>query len=266
MIASQPFLRATLAIAATGGFVSSLELLAIRDAFRENGLLSWRVVRLDRPKVMGLLGIFGFLMKWPGIQALIAARSVAALVCAIWCMRGPAPLSLIAVYMVLGFLLTLRAPLLVDGAERMMNVAVVTCFLAGCVGGEPAGRIGLCFLAAQLSLAYSTSGIVKIGVSGWKRGRLPREILSTVSFGRGNLHASLSLRPHLGRSLALGLIVGELLWGFAPWVPPRLAFSLIACALLFHLTAAAVMGLNTFLFAFTAAFPAAVYTSLTLYS
>jgi ABC-type Co2+ transport system permease subunit len=64
---------------------------------------------------------------------------------------------------------------------------------------------------------------------------------------------------------ACAVACGEIAVSLAPWSPPKVALVLLAGAAFFHLIAATAMGLNTFLFAFPALFPAAMYVSRTLY-
>jgi hypothetical protein len=69
----------------------------------------------------------------------------------------------------------------------------------------------------------------------------------------------------LAALLATLFVFGELFGSLAPWLPPPYALDLLLCAAAFHLVTAVAMGLNTFVPAFVATFPAALYTSHLIY-
>jgi hypothetical protein len=266
MIAAGPFIRAAIGINAAGGVVSALELGRLYRVFQDAGLLSWQVWRLRRRRaVQPVLRLGGSIFAWPGIMGLLSVRIASALACLVCASLGPVPVPLLATYVATGYLLMLRTPRAADGAAQFMHITAVACLVTVISSGSLAGEMGLFFLSAQLSLAYAVSAIVKIVSPGWRSGRFLAEIFATGTLGRQSVHEFLTSRPQRAKWASRVVISGELLCSLAPWSPPRMAWLLLAGAASFHVAAAAVMGLNMFTFAFGAAFPAAIYTSLILY-
>lgn len=266
MTAAAPFLRAVIAINTAGGLISALELLRAHRAFQDDGIFSWKVAQLRRRRaVRAVLRLSRSLLAWPGIVILLSSRVAAALACIVCACLGPVPAPLLAAYVLVGCLLLLRTPYAADGSEQFMHITAMACLVAAVAPGSLAGAIGLFFLSAQLSLAYATSAIVKIVRSEWRNGRFLVEIFATETFGRRPVWEFLASKPQWAKRAAQIVIYGELLCSLAPWSPPHIAWALLACAALFHVAVGATMGLNMFVFAFAAAFPAAIYTSRILY-
>jgi hypothetical protein len=90
--------------------------------------------------------------------------------------------------------------------------------------------------------------------------------MSTQTFGNERLYRFLANNPQMAILASAAVYGGEILVAFAPWVPSPVGLMLLGSGLVFHLLVALTMGLNTFLFAFAAAYPAALYTSNLLYS
>jgi hypothetical protein len=266
MTAAAPFLRAVIAINSAGGLVSALELLRAYRAFQDDGLFSWKVARLRRRRaVRPVLSLGRHIFSWPGILALLSCRVATALACIVCACLGPVPALLLAAYVVTGCLLVLRTHHAADGAEQFMHITAMACLVAVISRGSLAGEIGLFFLSAELSLAYATSALVKIVRSEWRSGQFLTEIFASETFGRRWAFKFLTARPQRAKWTSQVVIYGELLCCLAPWSPPHMAWALLAGAALFHIGVGVTMGLNMFVFAFAAAFPAAVYTSRVLY-
>jgi hypothetical protein len=266
MIDAGPFLRAVIGINAAGGLVSALEFLPVHRAFRDDGLLSWKVARLRRRRaVRPVLSLGRYVFDWPGIFGLLSVRIAGALACIVFACLGPVPAPVLAAYVAAGCLLLLRTPRAWDGAAHFMHITAAACLVAVISRGTLAGEFGLFFLSAQLSLAYATSAVVKIVRSEWRSGLFLTEIFATETFGRRWAFEFLTARPQRAKWASRMVIYGELLCCHAPCSPPHIAWALLACAALFHIGVGVTMGLNMFVFAFAAAFPAAVYTSRILY-
>jgi hypothetical protein len=219
---------------------------------------------LRRRAVQPVLSLGGSILAWPGILGVLLVRAVSALACILCACLGTVPVPLLALYAMIGCLLVLRTPLAVDGGDQFMHITAVACLVIVASNGSLASRIGLFFFAAQLSLVYATSAAVKMASPGWTSGRFLPEIMATGTLGRPSAYAFLTVGRR-AKWVSRLVIYGELLCCLAPWSPPRIAWILLASAALFHIVVAAVLGLNTFTFAFAATFPAAIYTSRILY-
>jgi hypothetical protein len=118
---------------------------------------------------------------------------------------------------------------------------------------------GLSYLAIQAATSYFIGGFVKLKSASWRAGQaLPAFMLSSV-YGRNSL-----LQGHR----AAGLLASWLLIVFECTFPLAL-FDVKLCALylvtamVFHAANFAIFGLNRFIWAWLAAYPAIVYFSAT---
>lgn len=196
--------------------------------FETNAMTGVSLVRL----VAGL----ALLLPLPPAAAL-AALAVTAACCAILAIR-------------------LRAS---DGADKMGVVATGAAMLValGLVLGDPwLSFAGLLWGGGQLAIAYCASGLTKLALPVWRSGRAMADSMAAYHFGHRHAHA---VARHRGAALALswGLMLAETLFPLALLAPPELLLGVLALFALFHLGMAVIMGLNTYIWAFAAAYPAA---------
>jgi len=260
-------LRATEFLVAIGAAVSASELLALHEALRNDGLLSWRVHRLTHPKISRLLAMLGLdrCFQHPGVLGFLAVRLLAGvLVAASICLRWPSR----AEFYVLSattLLFNLRCPEGNDGSDQMSLLILIAASLGELVHTSLSYRVVLFFIAAQSSLSYGTSGLLKVREQGWRNGRFVTEILATSSFGNRELMHR--FRRHRPLRVTAGWLVafGDCLLAFAAILPPLVCIPLLLFGVCMHLGIARILGLNTFLWAFVATYPAVLFVSLTLY-
>lgn len=151
-----------------------------------------------------------------------------------------------------------------EGADHMVLILLVSTMVYYIAPGALAKRSVLWFIAAQSLLAYFTAGIVKARHSRWTKGSAMRQILSTDLFGNRPLADLFSRRTWLGPLLCWAVIVFECLLPLLVFTGPAGCIAFLCMGLVFHLTIAAIQGLNLFVFAFAASYPALLVTSLDL--
>jgi hypothetical protein len=158
-----------------------------------------------------------------------------------------------------GILLAYRFPYSRLGADDMTTIVTVGLLVAAAFPSPSWRALGLSFIAAQTCLCYITSGVGKLTSPVWRNGTAIRGVLSTTTYG--STRAAQLLRGWRMPVLFVGwaVIVFELLFPLALVAPSSLMFSLFAIGAIFHLGNALVMGLNTFLWTFLAAYPAVWY-------
>jgi hypothetical protein len=260
-------LRATEVLAATGAVVTTAELFALRSALRDDGLLSWRAHRLYHPRLARSLERLrvGTLLSYPAVLVLLGIRLLAALSLIIAAVSGRfvgPPLYLLTA---LGLVFTLRNSSGNDGSDQMTLIVLVALSCAQLIDTQLAGQTSVIFIAAQSSLAYGTSGLLKAKERGWRDGTYVTEILATSSFGNRTLlrlfRTNYLVRVWSGRLVAYG----DCLLCVAVLLPPQACVLALALGVCLHLGIAGVLGLNTFLWAFLATYPAVIYVSSLLY-
>jgi hypothetical protein len=264
---SDAMLRTVELLLAIGAAVSSLEELHIRDALRDHGLLSWRVHRLSRPSVARLVDRLGIetLFGYPGILALIILRFVSSLALILCAAFGRSTTALLLILTVTTLAFTLRSPEGNDGSDQMSSIALVALALTKVAHTNFGRSAALAFIAAQASLAYGTSGFLKITERGWRNGMFVMDILRTSTFGHRGLLQFLEHKRSLATPLGCGIALGDCALSCAVLLPPRECILLLSFGVMFHVGIAMILGLNTFLWSFVATYPAILWSSMSIY-
>lgn len=258
MIDTTYSLGLTARLAAVGLFIGSCELLARPLTLGPQGLLSWEVARLRSPWLArGRRGwLLDRLMTAPGVDAICVARIAASLVVIVapvaWSVTTPALLFLTAT----SLLLMLRTPYGNDGADQMLLIVVIAVTSARLSGSNEVADIVAAFVAAQALLAYATSGIGKLAGSEWRNGKGIVGIMRTTTYGVPRFAHMLDRWPALAVALSWSVIVTEIAFPLVLLAPDSWVPIWLLGGLMFHVSCAAVMGLNTFVWAFLSTYPA----------
>ena len=259
--------RATEFLVALGASVATLELLTIHKALRDDGLLSWRVHRLSHPRISRLLALLRFdrCFQYPAVLTLLAIRLLAGILVAVSiCLRWPFRPELYLL-VATSLLFNLRCSEGNDGSDQMSLFILISASLGEAVHTLHSYEAVLFFIAAQSALSYGTSGFLKVREQGWRNGQFVTEILATSTFGNREL---LNLfRKHRPIRVIVGCMVafGDCLLALAAFLPPLLCAALLFFGVCMHIGIARILGLNTFLWAFVATYPAALFVSVTIY-
>jgi hypothetical protein len=261
-------LRATKVLASIGVLISSLELLARPDLLADSSLLSWPVVRLrHRWTSHGRMGrAADSLLAYPGLRWLFGARALAAaaliVVPAPIPVPGPVHVLLLCIVVASMAIQPLRTPFGGEGSDQVSLIVFTTLLLVSLRPTATAMQLGLWFIALQGCLAYFVSGIYKVTGPMWRDGTGLIGVLGTRTFGNPTLATWLGAHARTTRWLSRGMSLSETLFPLVLLAPSSwLPFFLIG-GVAFHLTCAVVMGLNCFVWAFVATYPAITYVVL----
>lgn len=249
-----------------GAVVTTLEMLSIRSAFRDEGLLSWRVQRLTHPLVWFLrrLGMDA-LLGYPGVLGLICVRLSSALAVIAAAAGGRSTTAPLAVLAFTTVLMTLRSSPGNDGSDQMTAIVIAAATLSEAVGTPLARSAGLVFIAGQASLAYATSGLLKVLEKGWRDGTFVSAVLTTSSFGNRRILALVKAFPAAGKVLGWCVGFGDCGLALAAVLPTCGTLLVLGYGVGLHLGISAVLGLNTFFWSFAATFPAILWVSAALH-
>ena len=259
-------LEAVTRLTALASLVVSIEYLSRPAPLRDDGLMSWLVGRLRAPWLAsGLIGaLLHAVLRYPvflGVLSLRAAVCLALTFGPSWVVFDSVALWLAAI---LCGLTWLRSDYGHDGADQMSWI----CHFALAIGSLwPAGFVQssvLWFIAAMLAHAYVTAGVAKALSPGWRSGAYLPDVIGTKTYGLAALGDVLRARPVVARAASLSVIVWECTFPLIFVTPLPYAWAFLAVGVVFHLTNALVMGLNTFLLAFLATYPAVVQCRLRL--
>lgn len=144
-----------------------------------------------------------------------------------------------------------------NGGSDKMVLLITTCVMAAHLFPTMA-EVALAYLAVQLVLSYAVSGWVKLRNTEWRDGTALAEVFAFSIYTNSEDLRALGQRPAMMRGASWGVI------GFELAVPLALVSQITLCAALgvaalFHLTNALLFGLNRFVWAWIAAFPALIW-------
>lgn len=245
-------------IACVAVLISSLEWLAPPSKLRPESLLaaeafgSTRLERLWRPH---------------GLRALFVLRAACALTFLACVTLGHdnalARASVLGAGM-LSLPIRWRPPVgalaAVDGAEHMLTAVLLAIGPTFLLPSPWVLQVALAFIAAQVSLEYLAAGWAKATrFGGWARGPYLLQVFANRNYGHPSAAALLRHHPAAAGLMSGAVIVLEIALPLALVLPTPFAEGLLLAGLAFHAGTAVIMGLNTFVLAFSSTYPAILY-------
>ena len=145
-----------------------------------------------------------------------------------------------------------------DGADQMVFVVLVAATLGTICRSQ---RSAVFFLAGEVTLAYLVAGLYKVSSPYWKRGRALLLITQTRLFGHEKVAAILQAHPVFATATQFILVFWESSFVVSLIAPPKILTMFLIAGIVFHISCAWIMGLNTFPWAFVASYPSIVYVN-----
>lgn len=259
--------RLIVILASAGVLIASLEFLTIRGEFEDSGLFSWDVLRtMSKTTFSAGTGRPRFLVSHPFcVPALAGTRALAALLLVFFSSNHALGTACIVAIVAVSIVMFWRAPLGQDGSDQMSLITFTALAVYNLFPRDVhVAQASLWFIAIQGCLSYFVAGIAKVISPVWRSGEAVRRIVSTRTYGSTG-SASL-VRGRDGACMALSWFVMLFECSF----PLALAFGqtgFVVFAVLgicFHITNAMIMGLNTFVWAFLATYPAILFCAVGL--
>jgi len=253
-----PYFLITL-IGCIGAAISSSEYLLIAHEFREDGLFAWRVMA-SRPTVARYRVLFArirFIFEYRSFVAVNGIRLAACL--ALPWVLGDHVLAFALLFVVasISILISFRNFVGADGSDQMNVIVFVSLAVYALTSDRFIQDAALAFLGAQCILSYVVSGVAKAVSPSWRNGIALRQIFRTATYGLPAAERALNALPQaVNRALCWTVIVVESSFFLAIFLPWPICIAFLAWGIVFHLSNAVVMGLNTFFWAFLAAYPA----------
>jgi len=225
--------------------IAALELIVVHRAWSEQGVYAWSVVKRDYSPAGARVA--GLVLSTPGTWLVLAVQLASAL--ALPWLAQP-------VWPWLAFASTLAIAVRFRGTFNGGSDAMLLVVLLGlAVARSGAPEIGLGYTAAQLVLSYVLAGIAKLREPHWRDGTALAALVALPSYGVPA--ALIRWISRVSRAAGYALLAFECGFPIA-LVDPAACRVLLAIAALFHLGNAIVFGLNRFLWAWLAAFPALI--------
>lgn len=242
-----------------GILVQSCELLVLSKHWKEGGLWSWSIVRRDFDFFPPIIKkILDFMMKDHSLLVWLILRVL--LVGFLYFFKATHSEHLL----IFGFLLISHVVLClrwrgsVNGGSDFMTLVVLSSLVIGHLDFENSQTAVLYFIAVQAITSYFVAGIIKLRSMQWRRG------IALSAFARQSLVEGLFRKSFAdgGKVYMLLLtwivILFEVLFPLA-FVGIQFAGALVAIAFVFHLGNAFVFGLNRFVWAWLASYPAILF-------
>jgi hypothetical protein len=243
-------------LAAWACFWQSLELLALRREYSE--IWTWPVLRTDmRDFPRWSQRLFQTLFEPRLFTTLLAARLIASI--ALPLVDWP----WIALFLLFSTaLIAIRWRGSFNGGSDFMTVVVLSALTVAAFSKNSTIRLGcLWYITIQTTLSYFIAGTVKVRKSSWRSGMALDHIVRNSIYGPPPWWPKLSSRL-LGIASSL-VLTFELLFPIS-LLNPSFCLGFLAVAAQFHLMNFWFLGLNRFVWAWLAAYPAVVYCSLRL--
>jgi hypothetical protein len=266
-LTAEDALRLSSAGAGLALLLNSAELIAAYGIMADDGLLSWRVSRVQtrwRARRRMSSG-FALTMTAPRFRRVLWVRLGIACGLLVSCATGTGLGVSLPIALVAALAVSVRSPYGLDGAFQM-TIVILVAFSLGEIGQALGSRHALDLavgtVALQLALSYAIAGFAKAVSPMWWEGRALRGIMLTQTYGAPGLFGRIATSDALWRLPSRFIIAFELVLGCFPLLPTSAAVAVLAVGVAFHAGNAAVMGLNDFLVSFLAAYPAAIYLIL----
>lgn len=255
-------------ICVSGLIISTLEYVVIAPSFSPHGVYAWRIVRLrfSAPRGRYMNSAFDMLFNERGVKLLLTLRLVALLLVLVVPMGGASFSWIMALLVVNNLAFNWRRLLGDDGSDQMSSIILITLALCAGIGSSNFTlHLGLWFIALQACLSYSAAGIAKLVSPQWRTGEAIYGIFNTGTYGMKSVALFLQKRKGLCVLLCWSVIIIETLFPLCLVLPEPWNWGFLVWGALFHLQCAVIMGLNSFLWAFIATYPAIIYVSARLH-
>lgn len=242
--------------------ISSLEQLYTRDRFADDGLLNWEVSKRF-VRTSGLLAPFAErLLGPPRFRLLLIARLALAITISVTALFGRVSWVLLLLLFATHLGIVYRQMAGLSGAFQMQLVLVPGLILAALFpDGSLVQTAAILFIAAQSVLSYLIAGASKLVSSDWQTGSAIAGVFSTEVWGDERIYHLLQRYPYLNVVGAWLVIAFECLFPIVLFVDPQWTVVVFAAGILFHGFNAVFMGLNKFVIAFPATYPAVYYAN-----
>jgi hypothetical protein len=246
-----------------GVVISCLEMLTLHHEFSPTGLFSWDVQRIRSSWFRNgiLFPLYDRIFAYPAILLVIAARLTGALLIPFGYGNHFRFWAGCIIVGVTSLLLAVRGTDGRNGSDQMTAVTFVSLALSLSSNSSFVWKVELFFLSAQLCLSYLTSGILKIREKGWRTGCYLTLALRTRAYGKRSIWNVLRNYPRLALVTSNGVILFECSFALAMILPVKYSWPILVSGVLFHASNAAVIGLNTFFWAYIALYPAVIWCS-----
>lgn len=238
--------------------LSSAELLRSRSMFSTAGLAPWTLYRTLHRRHSPLFEVVRDLVLDRGLPPLLIVRLVLAFTLLFPHLAGTFYGSVELMLIALNMIISYRGGFGGDGSEQMSTLVLVGLSVTQLAPGLHLWSVplGIAFIAVQVSLSYFVAGIAKLISPVWRNGEAIRGILHSSTYGFPSIAEYVDRVPGASLAICWTLMIFETSFPLCLFGPRDVLIGYLIAGLLFHLGNSVLMGLNTFLPAFAAGYPA----------
>jgi hypothetical protein len=237
--------------------LQTVELLQCRAAFADDGIWSFPLLRREHDALPApLRWLFAVVLPYRSFIALLWLELVFAVLLGLGVSGAAAFLLFAEVAVCVRFRGTFNG-----GSDYLTVLISMALSVRWLCGATPlVSKAALAYIAVQVTLSYFIAGVAKLKEVTWRNGAALRVFVTSEGYGAPPFVRR--LLDGQRRCLLLSWAVLAFECGFPlAWLSPRFCLPLLALGFVFHLGNSLVFGLNRFLFAWSAAYPALLYGS-----
>lgn len=237
--------------------VQTAELLLVRESFSEHGIYRQALLHADlRGAPRWLRTPLAAALRYEVFSRILRLQLF---LCGVTLLLGCTPL--LAFCFLIALLVCVRfGGSYNGGSDSMTLLTLLALAVAGCIPNTTAQRAAVYYIAVQTCLSYFLAGVVKMREPSWRTGHALMSFLSLNRYGAPELALRLVQRPGFASLASFVLIAFECTFPFA-LLQSSWALLYMAFGLFFHALNSWALGLNRFLWAWAATYPALWYVS-----
>ena len=244
-------------------FFQTIEMMQLRPLWSDLGIWRWSTLQKDFSSMpAGIPKLFDFLFKEKSFQSLLWIRLIAAF--SVWII--PPGTIIMAILFFTTWLIPIRWRGLFNGGSDSMTALVAFALWIAQSFSSHEGIVKACFayIAVQVTASYFIAGIVKAKNHEWREGFALPIFFKTPRYDSPPEWAKRFFDHPVRAQWASNLIIiFECTFPIA-WLNPQLCIAYLVAAFLFHVLNFWIFGLNRFVFAWLAGYPALYYMSTLL--
>lgn len=249
--------------ASLGLVFTTLEFLNLRNEFGKYGTFGYKLFAITSVgKPMNGLRLF---LNRPRnfLHGVLWVRLLSSILCVlVLLLFGKLNSILLLLLFLSTWISNIRCRIGLNGSDGLMFIVISAIALASLFPeGDSVQAAALVFIAGQVILAYVAAGIFKVKSSVWRSGDAILKILSLKTFGASWASKLLRTSAKFPPVASWAVILFECGFVLILVVPHQYVLVVLALGFLFHLSTALVMGLNGFVWAFLAGYPAVFWVN-----
>ncbi len=236
----------------------TIEIFQIRKSFADKGVWSWYDLRIEF-KTFSTFSqrMLDFFLSYRNFLCLLALRLLLAT-----CLLFFSNVCILVILLFSTIMIGLRWRGTFNGGSDYMTILVLLALTVQSLSSESykLSLAVLWYLAIQVCSSYFIAGLVKVRRQNWRSGVALRCFIASTIYKEDKLSKLIQENNSIALFLSWALFLFELGFPIA-LVNPSVSLFVVATAIVFHIGNFYIFGLNRFVFAWLACYPALYFCS-----